>query len=60
MTFVRTLWKTRAQGNSLVVQWLGLPASKAGGAGSTSGQVTKIPHAESQAQKIKTKIKKKI
>lgn len=52
--------KYRQFRTSLVVQWLGLPASKAGGAGSTSGQVTKIPHAESQGQKIKIKIKKKI
>ena len=32
-------------GNSLVVQWLQLHASTAGGRGSVPGQGTKIPHA---------------
>ena len=37
--------------NSLVVQWLGLHASTAGGTGSVPGQGTKIPHAAWQGQK---------
>ena len=38
-------WKIKAQnlGTSLVVWWLGLCASNAGGTGSSSGRETKIP-----------------
>ena len=38
---------------SLVVQWLRLYASTAGGTGSISGQGTKIPHAMEHSQKKK-------
>ena len=45
-------------GTSLMVQWLGLRASTAGGTGSIPGQGTKIPHAARHGQKIlKFKIK---
>ena len=37
--------KHRCPGTSLVVQWLRLHASSAGGAGSIPGWGTKIPHA---------------
>ena len=37
--------KTSPQGTSLVVQWLRLHASTAGGASSIPGPGTKIPHA---------------
>ena len=37
--------KTVKQGTSLMVQWLGLHVSNAGGAGSIPGQGTKISHA---------------
>ena len=37
-------------GNSLVVQWLQLHASTAGGRGSVPGQGTKIPHATWRGQ----------
>ena len=40
---------------SLVVQRLGLSASKAGGSGSIPGQLTKIPHAVWYSQKKKKK-----
>ena len=46
-------------GNSLAVQWLGLPASTAGGTGLIPGWGTKIPCATWQGQKKKKKIKKK-
>ena len=46
--------KTVKQGTSLMVQWLGLHVSNAGGAGSIPGhQGTKIPHALWCGQKIK-------
>ena len=38
-------------GNSLVIQWLGLHASTAGGIGSVPGWGTKIPHALWHSQK---------
>ena len=38
-------------GTSLVVQWLRLGASTAGGMGSIPGQGTKIPHASRRSQK---------
>ena len=44
-------------GTSLVVQWLGLRASTAGGAVMIPGQGTKIPHAASHNQKKKNKNK---
>ena len=44
-------------GVSLVVQWLRLHASNAGGMGSIPGQGTKIPHA-SRPKKKKLKKKK--
>ena len=40
----------RNSGNSLVVQWLGLPASTAGGTGSIPGPETKVDHACCVAQ----------
>ena len=40
-------------GTSLVVQWLGLPASKAGDTGSMPDWGTKIPQAVWHAPKIK-------
>ena len=43
-----TCWET-----SLVVQWLRLHASTAGGTGSIPGQGTKIPHATQSSQKKK-------
>ena len=42
-----------------MVQWLGLSAFTAQGAGSIPGQGTKIPHAKRSGQKIKTNFKKK-
>ena len=39
----------------MVVQWLRLHAPTAGGRGSIPGRGTKIPHAASGSQKIKTK-----
>ena len=42
-----------SRGNSLVVQWLRLHASTAGGAGSIPGRGTKIPHAARYGQKKK-------
>ena len=43
-------WKI---GNSLVVQWLGLHTSTAGGPGSIPGRETKIPKAVWRSQKKK-------
>ena len=40
-----TKYMRASSGNPLVVQWLGLPGSPAGGLGSISGQGTKIPQA---------------
>ena len=37
------MYKVQAQGTSVVVQWLELHASTAGGTGSILGQGTKIP-----------------
>ena len=48
----------KAAGTSLVVQWLRLHASTAGGAGLTLSQGTKIPHAAWCGQKKKKKKKK--
>ena len=45
--------KNRA-GTSLGVQWLGLPASTAGGVGPIPGGETKIPHALWHGQKKNT------
>ena len=45
----------RACGTSLVVQWLRLRASDAGGVGSIPGRRTKIPHAVRCGQKKKKK-----
>ena len=42
-------------GNSLVVQWLGLHASNAGGTGSLPGQGAKSPHATRSTTKKKKK-----
>ena len=39
-------------GNSLVVQWLGLHTSTAGGTGSIPGQRTKIPETEEKRKII--------
>ena len=44
-------------GTSLVVQWLGLWASTAGGVGLIPGWGTKIPHAAWHDQKLKNKYK---
>ena len=46
-------------GLSLVVQWLRLCASTAGGTGSIPGQGTKILHAEWHGQKFKKKKERK-
>ena len=43
----------RAHGESLVVQWLGLCASTAGGQGSIPGWGTKIPQAVLEEKKKK-------
>ena len=48
--------KQEDPGTSLVVQWLRLHASTAGGTGLTPGRGTKIPHAMWRSQK---KIKNK-
>ena len=46
---------------SLVIQWLGLCASRAGGVGSVPGQITRIPYAAWHSQeKRKEKEKKTI
>ena len=42
--------KSSIWGTFLVVQWLRLYVSNAGGPGLTSGQGTKIPHAEKHNQ----------
>ena len=42
-------------GTSLEVQWLGLHASTAGGAGSIPGRGNKFPHAAQHGQKMKKK-----
>ena len=56
---MRSKFKTKALGNSLAVQWLGLHASTAGDTGFIPGWGTKIPHAarHSQKNKINNKIK---
>ena len=46
-------------GTSLVVQWLRLFTSTAGGVGLIPGQRNKIPHAMEHGHKIKKKKKKK-
>ena len=46
-------------GTSLVVQWLRLHASMAGGVGSIPGQGTKIPHAARPKNKNKKNNRKK-
>ena len=43
--------KIKSLGTSLVVQWLGLQASSAGGSGSIPGWGPKIPHAMWHGQK---------
>ena len=43
--------KERQKWTSLVVQWLGLCTSTAGGSGSILGHGTKIPHAMQHGQK---------
>ena len=47
------LFKIQIVRNSLVVQWLGLSAFTAKGAGSIPGRGTKIPHAAQCGQKNK-------
>ena len=47
------MWKTKKWVNSLVVQWLGLHAFTAEGAGSIPGRGTKIPQASQHGQKKK-------
>ena len=49
----RKLVRINSLGNSLVVQWLALCASTAGGMGLIPGQGTKIPHARGAARKKK-------
>ena len=41
------------EGTSLPVQWLGLRASTAGGAGSIPGRGTRMPHAVQHGQRKK-------
>ena len=50
--------KKTTQGNSLAVQWLGLPAFTAEGAGSIPGQGTKVPASLAGQPKKKKKSKK--
>ena len=52
-------FKYQEFGKSLVVQWLGLHASTAGGTDSIPGCGTKIPHAMQYGQKEKNKNKNK-
>ena len=47
-------WKFEDNGNSLVVQWLGLYALTAEGPGSISGQVSKIPQVVQCGRKEKS------
>ena len=47
----RSLQTEEQKRTSLVVQWLRLQASTAGGVGSIPGQETKIPHAAQSSQK---------
>ena len=54
-----TIKKTYNPGTSLVVQWLRLHASIAGGMGSIPGQGAKIPHAVWHGQKQKQNRTKK-
>ena len=49
--FVLDLQKDLLAGISLMIEWLRLHASNAGGAGSIPGQGTKIPHAMGHGQK---------
>ena len=49
------MYKVQAQGTSVVVQWLELHASTAGGTGSILGQGTKIPVRPNIEEKIKCK-----
>ena len=51
--------KKRAGGTSLAVQWLGLLASNAGGAGLIPGRGIKILNATCMAKKLKNKIKER-
>ena len=55
------LSREKNEGASLLVQWLRLHATSAGGTGSIPGQGTKIPHAACCSQKIRFQkdIKKK-
>ena len=46
-------YKNKICGTSLVVQWLRLCTSNAGGTGSFPGSGTKIPHASWYGEKIK-------
>ena len=48
------LYRRRAPGNSLAVQWLGLRASTSGGTGLIPGRGTKIPQAARLGQKKKS------
>ena len=63
ISLMYTLKKKKIQkkkdGASLVIQWLGLCASTAGGMGSVPGQGTGIPHTSKWGQKRKRKRKKK-
>ena len=47
-------------GNSLEVQWLGLPALTAAGLGLIPGQETKIPQTTQRGQRKKCKVSKEI
>ena len=50
---LKGIMKIMHVGNSLAVQWLGLPAFTAVGPGSIPGQGTKIPQAMRRGQKEK-------
>ena len=50
--------KKHEAGTSLVVQWLELLTSNAGGRGSVPGRGTRTPHAARRGQNIKKKKKK--
>ena len=50
--------RNRNSGTALVIQWLRLCSSNAGGAGLILSQGTKIPHAEWWSQKKKKKASK--
>ena len=53
LNMINCILKKKSSGNSLVVQWLGLPAFTAKGAGSISGPRAKIPKTVQHGRKKK-------